>query len=208
MAQFRDLVGEKFGRWVVQEWTERRGTTQFWQCKCDCGTIKIVNGESLKKGLSKSCGCLAKNWCRTHGMNGTPIYNVWAHMKGRCSNPKNIGWKHYGGRGISVCERWMKFENFYADMGKIPDGKTLDRMDNDGPYSPENCRWATEAEQKRNTRVTRFVEWEGVRMSVADFADKFGLTRKIVIARLDANWPAHQLNLPRRVRNRWHGGSA
>jgi hypothetical protein len=111
---------------------------------------------NLQKGNTGSCGCertrLAKERYTTHEMSETKIYNVWLGMRRRCSDPKTIGYKNYGGRGISVCERWQTFENFYEDMGDAPPGKQIDRINNDGNYEPDNCRWATPSENMQNTR--------------------------------------------------------
>jgi hypothetical protein len=126
----------------------------IWECKCHCGVVFQTLASALKYGGTKSCGCLkmkavsqlAKNALTTHGMCGTRTYDAWCGMIKRCTNPKTIGWARYGGRGIKVCESWMRFENFHKDMGDCPDGATLDRINTDGNYCSENCRWATQKE--------------------------------------------------------------
>lgn len=124
--------------------------------KCDCGTIKIIERGNVSSGKTKSCGCLKKEKMRsektTHGLTKTPTYVSWAQMKTRCLNPNYSEFFYYGGRGIKICDRWSSFENFIADMGKRPKGKTLDRINTNGDYCPDNCRWATPLQQSRNRR--------------------------------------------------------
>lgn len=145
-------AGTQFGRLTVLADRQRGDTAVL--CRCECGaevSVKVVNlGRSRN-----SCGCLkrgAGNGRYSHGMAGTKIYNIWADMVGRCTRPTHMRYADYGGRGITVCERWLDFANFYADMGDRPPGRSLDRRDNDQGYSPENCRWATLSDQARNKR--------------------------------------------------------
>jgi hypothetical protein len=142
-----------------------------WVCKCDCGTEKAVLQISLVNGDSKSCSRSGHKLPAT-----TPGYMTWALLIQRCMNPKDKAYPRYGGRGITVCQRWLdSFANFHSDMGDRPDGKTLDRIDNDGPYSPENCRWATASEQANNTRRNLLVEHQGEVLTVAQLAQRTGV---------------------------------
>lgn len=157
-----DIKDERYGRWVVLERADTKSYGDaMWLCRCDCGTERVVMGNSLRRGTSKSCGCLsaeiarsrmtgAKNYLK-HGHSGTKIYAIWSAMKQRCYNPDNDSYLRYGARGITVCDAWREsFETFYADVGDAPEGLTLDRIDNDGNYEPGNIRWATRQQQADN----------------------------------------------------------
>lgn len=172
MAPIKPLSGMVFGRLTVLGLLpERCNGKLIWLCRCECGTDCTATGEHLKNGNTKSCGCL----CREMALAKQPLasrasikaltkhgqsrvgrksfeYSVWANMLTRCSNAKVSSYKDYGGRGITVCERWKDFQNFFADMGKCPEGRSIDRVNNDGNYEPGNCRWATQKEQASNKR--------------------------------------------------------
>ena len=158
-TSFKNLAGQTFESLSVLSISHKdsRGA-YWWNCRCICGKIYPILGDCLRNGRTKSCGCVGrqkqKKAVTAHGMHGTPEYMVWIAMKGRCINPKNENWKSYGGRGITVCGRWLKsFADFLADMGKRPSSlHSIDRKNNDGNYEPSNCRWATKSEQRLNQR--------------------------------------------------------
>ena len=191
-----DRTGEKYGRLTVLAESARifypstkKNGQRTWLCKCSCGGRAIVRDGSLRSGNTRSCGCLkidVLNLVRTkHGQSTSVEYKSWRHMLDRCLNANDKAYKNYGGRGIVVCERWRHNpENFLADMGKRPKGGSLDRIDNNGPYSPENCHWATRKQQNRNTRRNAFLTFCGRTKCISEWAEIYSIEPTIIYNRL------------------------
>ena len=187
-AKLQDITGNRYGRLTVTEHLGVRGRrAHYWKCKCDCGKIVESSGDNLKKGNCKSCGCISKecDWNKTHSMSKTSEYKIWNSMKMRCINSKDASYYYYGGRGIKVCDRWINsFENFYKDMGKRPEGTSIDRIDVNGDYCPENCRWATIEEQSRNKRDNIHIEYKGQTKILTDWAKEINISVQTLYKRL------------------------
>lgn len=192
-----DVTGKVFGRLTVIEWAGSWNQQNFWICHCECGDpaynpVTVYVG-SLTSGNTTSCGCTT----RKHNMTRTRIYHAWYNMIRRCTDSSLQDYCNYGGRGITVCERWLEFENFYADMGERPKGCTLDRLDNDAGYSPENCAWRTYKEQATNKRNNRLVLWRGETKATSQWEEDerlvaIGLTSGCIRTRLDAGWSVEE----------------
>ena len=191
--RYIDITGKVFGVLTVIGVSEERRADdrKRWIVKCICGNEKVVSGKALREGSIKSCGCLRGTWgekFKTHGMWRSAIYSVWACMKSRCNNPRHDEYSNYGGRGIVVCERWDSFENFLEDMGEVPKGLTLDRINVDDNYCKENCRWATTKEQGRNKRNSVIIETPNGFMQIDDAADFYGIKKTTLVYRYIKNW--------------------
>ena len=152
MGKFIDLIGQRFGRLTVLSRQGSIGQKVAWLCLCDCGNKRVIISEKLKTGRTKSCGCFQTEQRFKHGMYGIPEYTIWGAMLQRCKNKNNVRYNDYGGRGIAVCRRWEKFVTFYKDMGERPQGLTIERIDNNKGYFPDNCKWATMTENLKNKR--------------------------------------------------------
>jgi hypothetical protein len=197
-----DAIGERYERFViigeappyVQPSTGAR--QRQWLCRCDCGTIKIVPQRGLRDGTTKSCGCYGKERSKNQIVHGharsrggdkpTPTFNAWRTMLQRCTNPNEGQWENYGKRGIKVCDAWLQFENFLADMGEKPEGTSLDRIDVNGNYEPSNCRWANPKQQSLNKRCTVRVTYQGREMTLMEACEIAGTQYTRAHARLKA----------------------
>jgi len=187
-----NLIGQTFSYLKVESYAGKIKTKTAWHCICVCGKGKIIRGNDLKKGNTKSCGCMhgPVHILHGHSRNGkrTTTYQCWTQMMERCYRPNAPSYKRYGARGIVVCERWKFFPNFLTDMGERPLGLTLDRKDNDGPYSPENCHWTTWKQQARNRRNNRFVTISGEKKMLIVWCEQRKLSYHKVHLRLRYGW--------------------
>ena len=194
--RLEDLTGQRFGRWTVIAPAEKHktGAAQY-MCRCDCGTEKILRRSSLTSGNTQSCGCLARERSKqrgiTHGGTGSRLYRIWAGIIQRCCYRKRgREWENYGGRGISVCKEWRDYITFrdWAMANGYQDNLSIDRIDNNGDYCPENCRWATNYEQSVNKRTSKRISFNGETRTIREFADKYGLVYSCLYARLKSGW--------------------
>lgn len=204
-----DLTGVIFGRLKVLSGPIRGkkyvlasgklGSNQMlWLCICDCGTEKVLARASLVSGIVKSCGCWRKARCSKlgfrHGESASRFHSIWSGMFDRCTNPKNKSYHNYGGRGIKVCDRWQKFENFRDDMSPTyRDGLTIERKNNEKGYEPENCEWASRLAQANNTRVNRFIDTPWGSMTISQAARLAGLNASTLRDRVKRGWPQDRL---------------
>lgn len=171
---FIDFAGQRFGMLTVIEFARSQNHHRLWKCLCDCGNLKEVSTYALHSGHSKSCGCYHGRY--KHGMHKSAEYQAWADMRGRCQNKNHKSYDGYGGRGILVCERWNSFENFIADIGLRPSSDlSLERINNEKGYSPDNCKWATRTVQNRNRRDNRFITFNDETHCLSGWAAKLGI---------------------------------
>lgn len=183
-------LGDRFGRLIVIGPAQGSHKKIHYRCLCDCGVEKDVPGYSLLSGDAKSCGCYKNeallNRVVTHGHSKTRTYHIWCAMKQRCYTESSVGYSNYGGRGITVCDRWRDcFENFLADMGECPSDKhSIDRIDTNGNYEPSNCRWATAKVQGNNTRRNVRIDYMGNMKTIAEVATIVGIPYRTIYYRI------------------------
>ena len=207
--RFIDLTGKTFNRWSVMFFSGRdKCGNRIWKCRCNCGTVRNVTASHLKDGVSKSCGCFnlerLSETKTTHGEAGrTAEYGIWAGMITRCTNTKTKRFLRYGGRGIKVCKRWRKYENFLLDMGRRPDGLTLERKNNNGDYSPKNCVWASWTDQQNNRSDNKIISFNGEKLTMAQWSKKTGIAYAAIQRRIRDGWPLERtLTEPATVKKR------
>lgn len=181
-----DLTGKVFnGILVIKEIAPNKTGQIYWECRCICGKIYTVRGSSIKSGDQKSCGCLNIAKCTKHGDTRTTFYRCWKGLKERCFNKNKKQYKDYGGRGITICERWLDYNLFKEDMfSTYETGLSIDRIDNNGNYEPKNCKWSTRKEQNSNTRRNNFVNTPHGKMTVMDVSILAGLAEHTIRHRL------------------------
>lgn len=190
-----DLTGQRFGRLLVKCLSHiDKQRHSNWSCLCDCGESKVVTRGNLKKGNVKSCGCLfGEGNNRKHGhrtkAKTSKVYMTWGRMVKRCYNKNDSSYSRYGGRGISVCKRWLIFENFLENMGEPPTkNHSIDRINNDGNYCKSNCRWATSKQQQRNTRNNLMITHNGQTFCLAEWSERTGIKKHSISQRLKQGW--------------------
>lgn len=191
MTTRRIRIGERFNNLLIIDEIKTPSKDCIAVCKCDCGTIKKINRASVVMGKTRSCGCLASVATRfkpTHGKSRTKIYRIWRGMRNRCLNKNADQYKYYGDRGISVCDSWRDFKNFYRDMGDVPKSLSLDRINNNGNYCKENCKWSTRSEQQRNKTNNITLTYNGETKLAIEWAEQLGIRQETLKSRINLGW--------------------
>ena len=213
MPKALDLSDQVFGRLTVIARAPRRGTKTRWLCRCSCGTETITDTGSLTRSLTQSCGCFQRERVSesatvnsaTHGHKrggiSTRTHSCWRNMLSRCYCKGRNDYSRYGGRGITVCDRWRLFENFLSDMGECPQGMSLDRINNDGNYEPDNCRWVSHKEQMNNMSRNRKFTLNGVTKTLQQWSEYLGVHKTTLGSRANKGWPIEKILSPSTLRN-------
>lgn len=206
MPSFIDMTGQRIGLWTVIEQGPNNASNAIrWLCRCDCGTTKLVTGQTLRNGSSKSCGCESArlagiriaNINGRHFLSHSRTHNIWSMMKTRCLNKTNRAYPRYGGRGITVCDEWLTFDNFLRDMGECPSTRhTLDRIDNNSGYSPDNCRWADWKTQQNNRSSNRLFSYKNETLTISQWAERTGINRRTITQRINKGWSSDKIFTP------------
>ena len=207
MGRFIDLTNKRFSRLIVlKKYGHNKYNQITWLCKCDCGNLIIVSGNSLTRNNTRSCGCLYQDYLHNprpntqkHGKSNSRLYHIWRDMKLRCYNEKQIGYKNYGARGIKVCDEWLNktdgFVNFYkwSINNGYKENLTLDRINNDGNYEPTNCKWSTTMEQANNTRSNRFITYKNKTKTIAEWSRELNIPHYLIRNRLNMGWAVENI---------------
>ena len=199
MPRPQDLTGQRFGKLTVIDFAYRRNGKAYWKCTCACGNERIVQGYDLASGHTKSCGCIrtidGKEPRYRHGRINTRLYKIWSNMKSRCKNPKFKYFKDYGGRGITYCKEWDDFIMFeeWALKNGYSDNLTIDRINVNGNYEPDNCRWVDMKMQQRNRRSNHLLTYKGETHCINEWAEIFNISRETIKNRLGYGWPIEKV---------------
>ena len=195
MSRFIDRTGERYGQVIAIEYMGKRNNKTYWKCKCDCGKVFVTSGQCLSNGHTKSCGCFKSKWIsESHSIHGETegrLHKIWSNMKSRCYNPKRPDYSYYGGKGIKVCKEWLDsyivFREWALNNGYKED-LTIDRIDSDKDYSPDNCRWANRLEQCLNQKRTRRFTYKGETKTASEWSVIYGVPSRALRGRMDKGW--------------------
>ena len=188
---YNDLTGKKFGYWtVLSRAKNNQHGGSIWLCKCECGKERAVSAQGLKNGTSKSCGCHKNDYNRIHGGKGTRIYEIWRQMIYRCEKKKHHAYPKYGGRGITVCVEWHNFVKFreWSFSNGYDNTNSIDRIDNNKGYSPDNCRWTDSVTQMNNRNICHKLKFNGEKLTISQWAKKLEIPRSTLFNRLKRGW--------------------
>lgn len=203
-----DLTGKRFGRLKVIRYSKEKSLKRevYWECICDCGKVTFKSGSKMKAGATRSCGCLAKELAskrlKTHGQSNSKEFNAWSAMIQRCTNKNHYAYNSYGGRGIKICKRWLVFANFFKDIGEIPKGYSLDRIDNNKGYFPKNVKVSSYKEQNNNRRSTLYFQYKNKTKTLNELAKISGLNTFTILARIKRGWSVEKSLMPITKRTR------